>query len=88
MLDLFDYQNPPQIMHIKVTPKAKRERIKKEVNAEGSVIYKVYVTAAPEDGKANKAVIKLLAKELGLAKSSLTITHGLTSREKIIKVVS
>ncbi len=86
MLDLFDYQNPPDILRVKVTPKAKSERIKKEIAADGSVLYKIYVTAAPEDGKANAAVIKLLAKALGIAKSSLTITRGLTSREKTIQV--
>lgn len=86
MLDLFDYQNPPDILHVKVTPKAKSERIKKETAADGSILYKIYVTAAPENGKANEAVIKLLAKALGIAKSSLTITHGLTSRKKIIRV--
>jgi uncharacterized protein YggU (UPF0235/DUF167 family) len=86
VLDLFDYQNPPDILRVKVTPKAKSERIKKEIAADGSVLYKIYVTAAPEDGKANAAVIKLLAKALGIAKSSLTITRGLTSREKTIQV--
>jgi uncharacterized protein YggU (UPF0235/DUF167 family) len=86
MFDLFDYQNPPITLRVKVTPKAKSERIKKEITADGSVIYKIYVTVAPEDGKANAAVIKLLAKTLGIAKSSLRITHGLTSREKTIKI--
>lgn len=86
MFDLFDYQNPPDTLRVKVTPKAKSERIKKEMGADGAALYKIYVTAAPEDGKANKAVIKLLSKSLGVAKSNLTITHGHTSREKIIKI--
>lgn len=74
------------MLHVKVTPKARSERIKKETGTDGAVLYKIYVTAAPEDGKANEAVIKLLAKALGVAKSSLTITHGHTSREKTIKI--
>lgn len=86
MLDLFDHQNPPDTLRVKVTPKAKSERIKKEVNTDGTVLYKIHVTAAPEDGKANEAVIKLLSKALGVAKSKLTITHGHTSRHKIIKI--
>jgi uncharacterized protein (TIGR00251 family) len=86
MLDLFDYQNPPDTLRVKVTPKAKSERIKKETGADGAVLYKVYVTTAPEDGKANVAVIKLISKALGVAKSNLTITHGHTSREKTIKI--
>jgi len=88
MLDLFDYRNQPATLRVKVTPKAKAERIKKETSADGAVLYKIYVTAAPEDGKANEAVIKLLAKALGLAKSTLAITHGHTSREKTIKIDS
>ena len=88
MLDLFDYKNPPDTLRVKVTPKAKAERIKKEVSTDGTVLYKIYVTAVPEDGKANEAVIKLLSKALGVAKSSLTITHGHTSRQKTIKVNS
>ena len=86
MLDLFDYNNPPHTVHVKVAPKAKAERIKKEMREDGTALYKIYVTAAPEDGKANEAVIKLLAKNLGVAKSSLTIIRGHTSRDKVIKI--
>ncbi len=86
MLDLFDYHNPPDMLRVKVTPKTKSDRIKKETGTDGSVLYKIYVTATPENGKANEAVIKLLAKALGIAKSSLTITHGHTSREKTIQI--
>lgn len=86
MPDLFDRQTPPETLCVKVTPKAKFERIKKETAADGTVIYKVYVTVAPEDGKANDAVIKLLAKALGTAKSNLTITRGHTSRIKTIRI--
>ena len=41
---------------------------------------------APEDGKANKQVVKLLAKELGLSKSALMIVRGQASREKILRI--
>ena len=47
-------------------------------------LVRVDVTVAPEDGKANKQVIKLLAKELRMPKSALTIKHGCTNRDKII----
>lgn len=86
MFDLFEYQNPPDTLSIRVTPKAKSERIKKELLSDGSVVYKVYVTAVPEDGKANEAVIALLAKALGLPKSSLSIARGHSSRDKIISI--
>lgn len=85
MRDLFD--DPlPSTLQVRVTPKAKSARIKKEVLDDGKVIYKVYVTAVAEDGKANQAVIELLAKALGVPKSALTITRGETSRDKVIQI--
>lgn len=45
-------------------------------------LLKVTVTAAPEKGKANRAIAELLAKSLGLAKSSVELVAGPTSGEK------
>ena len=72
---------------IKVVPKAKHEKIKEELDEQGKKIYKVYVTAAPEGGKANESVVRLLAKTLNVPKSKLEIIRGTTSRDKIIKVL-
>ena len=66
---------------IRVTPKASRDR----VVAEGDRL-RVYVTTVPEDGKANAAVQKLLAKVLGIAKSRLTLIRGHTARDKVFQV--
>ncbi|MBN4066261.1 DUF167 domain-containing protein [Ahrensia sp. AH-315-G08] len=70
---------------IRVTPKASSNRVVKGSEQEAAD-YKIYVTTVPEDGKANKAVLKLLAKELGVAKSSLIILKGETNRDKLIQV--
>lgn len=86
MQDLPQDKQRLESLHVRVTPKAKSARVKKEVSEDGEVYYKVYVTVVAENGKANKAVIELLADELGLPKSALTIIRGLTSREKIIKI--
>jgi uncharacterized protein YggU (UPF0235/DUF167 family) len=86
MLDLFDHADPPSTLRVKVTPRAKTERIKKEAAPDGAPLYKIYVTAVAEHGKANAAVIALLAEALGIPRSSLTITRGLTSRNKTITV--
>lgn len=75
--------NPFQI---RVTPKASANRIKVETLADSSVPVRVYVTVAPEAGKANQAVLKLLAKEMGVPKSSLSIVRGETDRNKLIKL--
>lgn len=78
----------PTLLRVRVTPKAKAARISQETAEDGTLYYRVYVTVVPEDGKANKAVIELLAKALRLPKSALTITHGLTSRDKLIQIKS
>ncbi len=46
------------------------------------------VTAPPQDGKANVAVISLLAETLGVPKSRLRIIRGHASREKLVEVTS
>lgn len=71
---------------VRVTPNASRNVVKVEPQAEGAVLYRVYVTTAAEDGKANKAVIEALADMLGARKSALTIVQGMTHRNKVIRV--
>jgi uncharacterized protein YggU (UPF0235/DUF167 family) len=44
------------------------------------------VTAVPEAGRANEALIKLLAKQWGVAKSSISLVAGATDRNKILHV--
>lgn len=75
------------ILSVRVTPKASSNRIKIEEMPDGSTRYRVYVTVAAEDGKANEAVLKLLAETLGLPKSALVIMRGTLSQNKIIKIV-
>ncbi len=43
---------------------------------------KVSVTAAPEDGKANAAIVELLAKKLNVSKSRVQLVTGITQRQK------
>ena len=47
---------------------------------------KAYVTAPPQDGKANETVVALLAKVLGVAKGRVTIVRGHRSRTKVVKI--
>jgi uncharacterized protein YggU (UPF0235/DUF167 family) len=46
----------------------------------------VYVSAAPEKGRANSEVIKALSRHLGVNRASLEITRGETSREKLVRI--
>jgi uncharacterized protein (TIGR00251 family) len=47
---------------------------------------KIRVTAPPSEGKANKALIKFLAKELQIPESNIEILKGYHSREKILRI--
>jgi uncharacterized protein (TIGR00251 family) len=68
-------------IEIKVIPNAsKNELIKTETD------YKARLVAPPVDGKANEALIALLAKEFGVPKSSIEIIKGQTGRNKTVRI--
>lgn len=67
---------------IRVQPGAKRNAI---VGKYGNSL-KISVTAAPENGKANKAVINLVTKWLGVDTAQADIVSGRTSRDKRIHI--
>ena len=74
-------------MSLRVTPKAATDRIGAVgVDAAGKEFVRVSVRAVPDKGKANEAVIKLLAKHLGVAKSALSVVSGATDRTKTIAI--
>lgn len=68
---------------IKVIPKAKKEKI---IEENGSL--KVYVAAPAVDGKANKALIEVLARHFEVKKRDISILSGEKSRTKIIGISS
>jgi uncharacterized protein (TIGR00251 family) len=72
---------------LRVTPRGGRDRIDGlETLANGRSVVKVRVRAIAEGGEANRAVIELLAKELGVRKTSVRLLSGATSRLKQIAV--
>jgi len=71
------------LLRIKTTPKAKQNKIVKI----SSTNYHIYTTAAPEKGKANTAIIKLLSKKFNIAKSKIIIIKGLKSKNKTISIL-
>ena len=71
---------------VKVTPNAGENSISLPPENGSDGLSLVRVTATPENGKANAAVIKLLSKALGLPKTSLAIIRGGTSRTKVIAI--
>lgn len=66
---------------IRVQPRAKRNAI--EVDGEKVT---VRVTAVPENGKANDAVVALLAKRLGIAKRRISVVRGHKARDKRLDI--
>mgnify|MGYP001107540393 CR=1 FL=1 len=66
------------ILPVRAHPGARRNEIRGQQNG----MLKVSVTQAPEKGKANKALIGLLSKELSLRKSQLELISGATSSQK------
>ncbi len=72
---------------VRLTPKARRNAVQGlAAEADGGSVLKVAVTAVPEGGKANAALIKLLAKEWRLPKSTIEIASGATDRRKTLAV--
>ena len=57
-----------------------------EAGADGEPYLKARVSAVPEKGKANKALIALIAKNLGIAKSAVSLISGDTARKKILRI--
>jgi uncharacterized protein len=72
---------------VRLTPKAGADRIDGVAEDDaGARILKARVTAVPESGKANAALLKLLAKRWKLPKSTLSVSGGAKDRNKVIHV--
>ena len=75
------------VLHVRLTPKGGRDAIDGvETGADGKAYLKARVAAPPEDGKANAALIALLAKVCGVAKSKISILTGETARLKQVAI--
>jgi len=72
------------IFDIRVRPGAKRNAVGGQAGNPPRLV--VSVQAPPEDGKANDAVLKALAKAFNLRPRDFEITYGETNRDKRIKV--
>lgn len=70
-----------------MTPKSRRAGPQGFVELpEGGVALKFGINAAPEDGKANAAVIALLAKHLSVAKAAISVAAGAKDRRKLVDI--
>lgn len=72
---------------VRLTPRAGRNAVTgRAADADGAPLLKVAVTAVPERGAANEALVALLAKGWRLPKSALAIIGGATDRTKLIEI--
>ncbi len=71
-------------MKIQVTVKANSKQQKIEESADGSLI--VRLKSPPVDGKANRELIEMLAKQFKVAKSQISIKSGLSSKNKLVEI--
>ena len=69
-------------LQLRVSPGAARAQV---VGRHGAA-WKVRVAAAPENGRANDAVIRLLARTLGVPRADVEIVAGHTTRDKIVSL--
>lgn len=68
---------------IRVIPRAKKNLVKPEPGR-----LKVYLTAPPQDGKANKLLIEVLAEHFQVKKKQVLIIKGEKSQDKIVEIIS
>lgn len=69
-------------IEVHVKPNSRKEEVKRLETG----VYKVSVNALPQDGKANVAVIELLAEHFKVAKSAIVILRGHSGRKKLVEV--
>lgn len=72
---------------VRLTPKASRNAVQGlAAEADGGCVLKASVTAVPENGKANQALVKMLAKTWKLPKTSVSVLAGATDRRKTLLI--
>ena len=81
MIDIRE-SNSGVTLTVRLQPKASKTAVVGEM--EGAL--KIAVTAPPVDGKANDACVRFLAELLKVARSSVTIAAGASSRNKVIRI--
>lgn len=72
-----------KIIKIMVKPNSSQEKVIKI--DEGSLV--IYTRAKPHDGEANKRVVEMVAKYLGVTKTSIRIRSGIKSRKKTLEIL-
>ena len=68
-------------LNVRVLPRSKRDEV---IEEDGRL--RVKVTAPADKGRANRALVELLARHFGVRKGAVRIVEGERSREKVVEV--
>jgi len=79
----FQWQGQDVLLNCRLQPKASKDEFSQVVGDQ----IKIRITAPPVDGKANKHLIKFLAKQFNVTQDSVCIVSGENSRQKRIKIL-
>jgi uncharacterized protein YggU (UPF0235/DUF167 family) len=75
------------VVDVRLTPRGGRDAIEGvECRADGRVVLKARVRAAPSEGEANTALCRLLAGALGTAPRNISVVAGATARVKRVRI--
>ncbi len=75
------------LLSLRLTPRSSRDAVEGvETLSDGRNVLKARVRAVPEDGKANEALLRLLAKALDVPFRALSLSSGATGRTKVIRI--
>lgn len=75
-------------LRVHLTPKSRQERIESVTQTPDGPALRARVRALPHDGKANRALVALVAKWLAVPKSSITVSSGAKSRTKVLTIIA
>lgn len=73
---------PTTRLAVRIAPRASRDAVGATIGGE----LVIRVTAPPVDGRANEAVLRLLAKRLKVGRRSISIVSGVHSRRKVVQI--
>jgi uncharacterized protein len=74
------------LLAVRLTPRASSDRIDGVKDGPGGPLVQAHVRAVPEDGRANTALVELVAAEIGVPKSTVAVASGHTARLKSLRI--
>ena len=83
---IYDRQKNQISVYLKIKANSSNNKIEGTISYDDKVYLKVSIKAAPENGKANEAIIKFFSKEWKIAQKNLEIVSGSRSSYKLMQI--